>query len=841
VAEYTFTCSLPSGVHARPASAIEEVSRPFAADISILNERTGRAANAKSVLGIVGLDIRANDCCRVIVSGDDEHEAIVALERFFEQRFPACDEPLPEVAPTRADLRLPPVLRSAGAVVRAGTAVVPGIGRGRALRIGGFVIPETVPASGAIDAAGELARLDSAIEQLSRRYDRTLDATAPGVEADVLRAHRSVARDPEFSAQIASGVRDRGRTAAGAIGDADAHFAAMLASTGSVILRERALDVRDVCAQLVREIYGNDVASGGAEVHLTTDTICLADTMTPGQLLAIDRRYLKGIVLNQAGTTSHTVILARSFGVPTLVGVSAVDTAGLDGQEVVVDADLGVLVTDLTPAALRYYDMEHRRLEGRRRLRLQQMAAGPAVTADGVRIEIAANIGTAAEAAVAFAGGAEGVGLFRTEMLFVDRDRAPSEDEQFEQYRRVLAEADGRPIIIRTLDVGGDKPIPYLRLPAEDNPFLGYRAVRLYHEFEVLFREQVRALVRASAFGRLKVMIPMVSTLDEVRWCRDVVASEQRRLVDEGVSFDEGMPVGIMVEVPSAAFLLDQLSSELDFFSIGTNDLLQYFAAVDRANARVASLFDPASPAFLRLLKLIVTEVHAHENWVGLCGEMGGQMEYLPLMVGLGLDEISMAAPAIAEARAELGALSAAACRALLDEAVACSTASEVHALLARFRSERPDPLIEPDLVVTRGRGRTKEEAIKEIVDRLYVVGRTDRPRDVEEALWQREAVYSTGFGYGFAIPHCRTDAIRANTLAILKLDTPIEWGSLDGKPVGVLILLAIRESGEARAHMKILAKLARKVVHEDFRDHLAAPGDPADTCRFLEETLDLR
>jgi fructose-specific PTS system IIA-like component len=311
--------------------------------------------------------------------------------------------------------------------------------------------------------------------------------------------------------------------------------------------------------------------------------------------------------------------------------------------------------------------------------------------------------------------------------------------------------------------------------------------------------------------------------------------------VDEGVSFDEGMPVGIMVEVPSAAFLLDQLSSELDFFSIGTNDLLQYFAAVDRANARVASLFDPASPAFLRLLKLIVTEVHAHENWVGLCGEMGGQMEYLPLMVGLGLDEISMAAPAIAEARAELGALSAAACRALLDEAVACSTASEVHALLARFRSERPDPLIEPDLVVTRGRGRTKEEAIKEIVDRLYVVGRTDRPRDVEEALWQREAVYSTGFGYGFAIPHCRTDAIRANTLAILKLDTPIEWGSLDGKPVGVLILLAIRESGEARAHMKILAKLARKVVHEDFRDHLAAPGDPADTCRFLEETLDLR
>jgi multiphosphoryl transfer protein len=840
VAEYTFTCSLANGVHARPASAIEEVSRPFAADISIFNERTGQAANAKSVLGIVGLDIRADDRCRLVVSGDDQDEALEALERFFEQQFPSCDEPLPEVVSTRADVRLPPVLRSAGAVVRGGTAVVPGIGRGRALRIDRFIIPEMVPASGASDPAAELARLGSAIEQLSRRYDRTLDAMPPGVEADVLRAHRSVARDPEFSAQIASGVRDRGRTAAGAIGDAEAYFAAMLASTGSMILRERALDIRDVCAQLVTEIYGDEVASGGAEVHLTTDTICLADTMTPGQLMAIDRRYLKGIVLNQAGTTSHTVILARSFGIPTLVGVSAAETAGLDGQNIVVDADLGVLVTDLTPATLRYYDMEHRRLEGRR-LRLQEMAAGPAVTADGVRIEIAANIGTAAEAAAAFAGGAEGVGLFRTEMLFVDRDRAPGEDEQFEQYRRVLAEARGRPTIIRTLDVGGDKPIPYLRLPVEDNPFLGYRAVRLYLEFETLFREQVRALVRASAFGRLKVMIPMVSTLDEVRWCRDVVASEQRRLADAGVAFDEAMQVGIMVEVPSAAFLLDRLSSELDFFSIGTNDLLQYFTAVDRANARVASLFDPANPAFLRLLKLIVTDVHAHGSWVGLCGEMGGQMEYLPLMVGLGLDEISMAAPAIAEARAELGALSAAACRSLLDEAVACSAASEVHALLARFESERPAPLIEPDLIVKEGHGRTKEEAIKEIVDRLYVVGRTDRPRDVEEALWQREAVYSTGFGHGFAIPHCRTDAIRANTLAILKLDRPIEWGSLDGKPVEVLILLAIRESGEARAHMKVLAKLARKVVHEDFRDRLAAPGNPADTCRFLEEALDLQ
>jgi phosphoenolpyruvate-protein phosphotransferase len=835
--EYTFTCPLPNGVHARPASAIEAIARRFASDISLLNERTGQSANAKSVLGIVGLNIQADDRCAVSAAGDDERNAMAALREFFEEHFPGCDEPLPAVEAVRGEVRLPPVLRDAGADVRAGVPVVPGIGRGRAMRIGALVIPGTIPGIGVTDTPAEVARIDAALEQLVLGYERQIE-TAAGVEADVIRAHRSVARDPEFRNRLAIAVRERNFTAAGAIAEADAYFSTMLAATGSLILRERALDIRDVCGQLLRQVYGSAV-TGSGDPRLVSDTVTVADAMTPGQFLALDRRYLKGIVLGQAGTTSHTVILARSFGIPTLVGVSGADGAGIDGQDVVVDADLGVLVTRVPAAAARYYEMEQRRLDGRRR-RLQAIANEPALTTEGQRIEIAANIGTAAEAGDAFAAGAEGIGLFRTEMLFVDRDQAPTEEEQFEQYRSVLVEAGGRPVIIRTLDIGGDKPVAYLRLPSEANPFLGYRAVRLYPELEPVFRGQIRALVRASAFGRLKVMIPMVSSLEEARWCRQIITAEQDRAAGAGIPFDTSMQVGIMVEVPSAAFLLDRLSGEVDFFSIGTNDLLQYFTAVDRANAKVASLYEPLGPAFLRLLKKIVDDVHAHGRWIGLCGEMGGQLQSLPLLAGLGLDEISMAAPAVAPAKAALGALSAARCRTLLEQCLACATADEVKDLLARFGSQRPAPLIEPDLVVTGSRSRTKAEAIKEVVDRLYVAGRTDRPRDVEEAVWQREAVYSTGFGHGFAIPHCKTDAVLASSMAILKLDAPVEWGSLDGKPVEVLILLAIRESDQATAHMKILAALARKLMHEDFRDHLARDQDPAALCEFLEDALDL-
>jgi fructose-specific PTS system IIA-like component len=831
--DYRFTCPLPSGMHARPASALEHVARRFAADVALSNERTAVAANAKSVLGIVSLDIRQGDPCLVTATGRDAAWAIESLRVFIERTLPRVDDVAAPPTPRAGELRLPPVLAQAGATVTPGCAVVPGIGIGRAVAIGQLTVPTTIARSGVTDADAEVQRVEHGLGRLLARYDERLDGQGEGVEADVLRAHRSVARDPEFGQTIVQAIRERGLSAAGAIADADARFGAMLAATGSALLLERALDIRDVSRALLREVYGSALSDD--EVVLTADSVCVADTMTPGQLLALDRKFVKGLVLVHGGTTSHTVILARWAGIPTVVGVAGLEAGEIAGDQVVVDADLGAVVTGLTPAARRYYEMERRRLD-RRRVRVHRFIERPAATEDGRRIEIGANIGAAADVAPAVAGGAEGIGLFRTEMLFLARKDPPSEDEQFAQYSRAVADARGRPVIVRTLDVGGDKPLPYLPLPREDNPFLGYRAVRIYREFEGLFRRQIRALVRASAGGRLQVMIPMVSRLDEVAWVREIIADEQARLAAAGVPFDRGMLVGAMIEVPSAAFLIGPLAASLDFFSVGTNDLLQYFLATDRTNPRMAPLADPLEPAFLRLLDRVVSDAHAAGRWIGLCGEMGGQARCLPVLVGLGFDELSVSPPDIAPTKSRIGELSAAGCRALVDRAMEAASARDVAQMIDASAPRRPQPLTGLDLIALDADCRTKEEAIKAAVDLLYGAGRTDQPREIEEAVWRREAEYSTGFGYGFAIPHCKTAAVGASSMAIVRLRAGVDWGALDGGPVRTVVLLAIRESDPADAHMRVLASLARRLMHEEFRGQLEAEQDPAALCRLLHQ-----
>lgn len=833
--EFTFSCPLPNGVHARPASALEEVASCFGADIVLTNRRTGRAANAKSVLAIVGADIRQHDDCGLNIVGPDEQDAMAALKTFLRDEFPRCDEALPALAPRNGGHRLPPVLQQAGGTVHHGNPMVKGIGQGRVVQCGGLRISSSIPTTGATDFAAEVRKLDTAIAALVASYEERLLNAASRVEADILKAHRSVARDPEFRSRLHESLRKDHRTAAGAITDTEAQFTEMLVKTESTLLRERALDLRDVCFQLLRQIYGKAVVA--TEVPLTENSVVVAELLTPGQFLSLDRHFLQGLVIGHAGTTSHTVILARSFGIPTLVGVSELTGTALHGQEAVVDAECGLLVTNLTPQVRSYYDKEQQRLASRR-TRLQQFAAQPGVTSDGQRVEIASNISTAAEAAPAFAAGAEGIGLFRTEMLFLDRDEPPTETEQFDEYRSALISAGDRPVVLRTLDIGGDKPLAYLNLPTEDNPFLGYRAVRIYPEFESIFRTQIRAMVRASAFGKLQLMIPMVTTLDEIRWAKRIIREEQSHCAAQGLAFDPAMPIGVMIEVPAAAFVLDLLCREVDFFSIGSNDLLQYFAGTDRANPRVARLYDPLQPAFLRLLKKITDDIHAGGKRVGVCGEMGGQTRCLPLLIGLGLDEISAATSAVTALKAELTLCAAAACRALTQRALTCGTADEVHRLIEEFVAQRPTPLIEPELILIESESATKAEAIKEVVDQLYTLGRTDQPRVVEDAIWQREAVYSTGFGHGFAIPHCKTNAIAANSLVLLKLRQPVTWGSLDGQPVCVVMLLVVRETDQVNGHMKIFSRLARRVMHEDFREQLVREKNPATLCALLEEHL---
>ena len=833
--QHAYTCPLPTGIHARPASALEEAAQRYRSHVSLTNERSGQTANAKSVLGIVGLDVRHGDACRVTAEGPDEREAIEGLSRFLEHDFPGCDAALPAPHALSGSTALPPLLRDAPVCSLAGTPVVAGIGRGRVVTPRPPAIPSSILLAPVQDVAAEWAKLEAAIEAVAGDYAVRAGKRPHAPEAGMLRAHAGVARDPEFRQRLQQAVVADGLTAAGALEAVERHFTAMLLASESELLRERALDLRDVCRHVLRATYGE--AAGSDEIQLVEDSICVAASLTPGQFLSLDRRRLKGLALLDGGTTSHTVILARSFGVPTLVGVANLEVAALEGREVVLDADLGVLFTVVTEAVGRYHDLERARVEGRAR-RLNGFAAAPATTGDGRRVEVAANVGSAEEAEAAFEAGAEGIGLFRTEMLFLDRDEAPGEEEQLEHYRRAVRSAAGRRVIIRTLDVGGDKPLPYLRLPREDNPFLGYRAVRLYPEFERLFRDQARALVRASAAGPLSVMIPMVAAVEEVRWAREVIRSEQEACAGRGEPFDAAMPVGAMIEVPSAAFMIDHLAEHLDFFSIGTNDLLQYFVAADRANPRVAHLYEPLSPAFVRLLKHIVDGAHARGRWVGLCGELAGDVRALPLLVGLGLDEISLAAPGIAGVKAALREYWSGPCAELVARAAASATTGDVTAALGAPGLRRPRPLLTPELVLRRADCRSKAEAIKTIVDLLYVEGRTDRPRAVEDAVWRREEVYSTGFGHGFAVPHCKTDAVGANSLAVVTLRQPVEWGAIDGEPVGVLLLLAIRESEQATAHMRVLAALARRLMHEDFRARIAAEEDPDALCRFIAETV---
>lgn len=831
--EQEFICPLPSGVHARPASALEEVTRKFASEFTLLNRRTQRTANGKSILAMVGTDIRQGDACVFKVSGPDEQEAMATLTAFLKDQFPHCDAPLTAATSTE-EAPLPPCLRDAGATIHRGQPVVPGIGRGRVVHFGKFKIPSSLPRNGVTDTEKEWARLDLALTKLNAAYDQRL-ATARGIEAALLKVHRSIARDEEFRWSLHAAVVKHKRTAAGAIEQAEASFSKMLADSGSEQLRERALDIQDVCRQLLHEIYADAARDG--EIKLTANSVVAAESLTPGQFLTLDRKFLKGLVLASAGGTSHTVILARSFNIPTLAGVAKLSTIRFDEEDAVVDAEAGALVLHLTRAAKRYYTLEDRRLSERRK-QAQKMSSRAATTQDGQRIEIAANISTAGEAATAFDAGAEGIGLFRTEMLFLDRSSPPDEEEQFASYRTVLVAAKGRPVVIRTLDVGGDKPLRYLHLPVEENPFLGLRAVRMYPEFEPLFRTQIRALVRASAIGKLSVMIPMIATVDEARWVRSIVTEEQQKCAEEKIAFDPEMSIGAMIEVPAAAFAMETLGQELDFFSIGSNDLLQYFMAADRMNERLGALYNPLQPAFLRLLKQIIDAAKAQGKEVSLCGEMGGQSQYLPLLAGMGINKISAATPSLARLKMELARLDAKVCEQLLKKALTGATADDVGNALEEFSAQASLPLLEPDLVLIHSDAKTKEEAIKQAVDQLFIWGRTDDSQSVEQAIWRREATYSTGFGHGFAIPHCQSSAVRFNSLVLLKPKTPVEWNSLDGQPVRVVILLAIREGQAGTTHMQVLAKLARQVMNDDFRAELERENDPTKLCAIIKKVL---
>ena len=835
--EFAFVCSLSDGLHARPASHLAEVANDFASECLLTNLRTGSVANLKSVLAIISTDVRQGDECTVQVRGSDEQAAHAALCRFVEQVLPGCDVPLAGLSLTSASSTLPRLLRAAEVKCCFGSPVSSGIGQGKGVLLGGVTLPKGLNESVVTDPQTESGQIKHAIAAVRGRIREKLTRQKFSTEIAVLQADLAIASDVSFAQKLTEHV-SQGKSAGQAVMEAGKFFMDLLRRSDREYIRERALDVEEICLQLLEEIYGVDLVP--APIELREPSVVVGETLAPQQLLGLDRRLLRALVLEYSGATSHAVILARSLGIPTLVGVKNARALLMAGQEVVVDAIRGFVVTQVSPAVQRFYEREQRTLALRQEF-LPVRTTGPAITADGKTLEVAANASSYEELSLAFENGADGIGLFRTEMAFLHRDRAPSEEEQFAIYSEAARIATSRPVIIRTFDLGGDKAAPYLNLPAEGNPFLGYRGVRIYPEHRELLQTQLRAVLRASAFGNVQVMAPMISSLDEVLQFKEEISEIKQDLAREGIEFKQDLKIGVMIEVPSAGFILDRLCAEVDFFSLGTNDLNQYFLAVDRDNPKIAKLSNVLHPGFLRFLKKIVHDIHEADKWVGVCGEMAAEIRHLPLLVGLGLDEISLPAAGIPAFKRAISQLSSADCERTLDHVIACREKTELEAVLEKAQpSWSTQPLLSKELVLLGSESNSKEEAIQEVVDAFYIAGRTGDRQRLEEALWSREAVYSTGLGYGFAAPHCKTEAVTADSIGVLKLKQAIDWGSVDREPVNMIILIAMREPQLANRHMQVFSKLARKLMSEEFRGHLLAVENAHDMATYLARQLDI-
>ncbi len=829
--ELSLRFPLPQGLHARPASLLRDAAGAFESAITLVNRRNGLEGNAKSTLALVATLTRHDDECILVISGEDEPAALEGMRRFVSVELPLCDDVPPVAAPAQGTRPLPRALRGEGTLVHRGTPAGGGIGRAPAFIVTPWSGCPDLAQSGKGSPEEELARLERANALVGRALHRRLAAAANDTERAILKAHVAILEDVELKTRVADEINGTGAGAAQAVVAVAERFAAVLRESGSAVLAERVLDVRDVAALLVRALVPGAVDD---RISLTRDAVVVAETLSPAQFITLDKARLKAVVLAQGGAASHAVILARAHGVPCVTGVTDAVATLKDDQEIIVDGERGLVIADPSPAVAQFYDAEVAAVR-KVRERLEKVAARDAATSDGRRIEVAVNVSSLAEVQLAFAGGAEGIGLFRTELLFMNRAEAPSEDEQAGVYSEAARLAGGRRVIIRTLDAGGDKPIPYLRLPEERNSFLGFRAIRTYEAHPEIVAAQIRAALRASAHGNVKIMFPMVSSLHEVRTLRALVAAEMEKLAAGGVPFDRDIGVGIMVEVPSLAFVMDQVAREADFCSIGSNDLLQYLLAVDRDNQRVAHLFRPFEPAFLRALAAICDGARAGRMWVGLCGELGANPLAVPLLVGLGLDEISVGCASVPGVKSAIAGCATTECRELLESAMRVETADDVEALLRAFAATKADrSLLSEDLVRLGSHGRTKDEAIRELVGLLRTAGRVGDPDPVEDAIWQREETYSTGVGFGVAIPHCKSESVRATSIAVASYTAGVEWQSLDGSPVHMAILIAVSASDPGETHLKTIAGLSRKLMDDEFRASLLAARSAAEVVKLL-------
>ena len=529
----------------------------------------------------------------------------------------------------------------------------------------------------------EIARLEEALETALEELEgiqKNAEKEIGTEAAAVFHAHMLILHDPEFIGSIKDKIETERVNAEQALNETADTFVEVFETMDNEYMRERAADIRDVTKRVLANLLGVKVVSPST---ISEEVIIIAEDLTPSDTAQLNKKYVKAFATDIGGRTSHSAIMARSLEIPAVVGTKEATKQIQNGDIVIVDGIKGELHINPTEDVIAAYEAEQQQDEKEKR-ELLKLIDEKTVTSDGKQVELVANIGTPDDLEGVIQNGGEGIGLYRTEFLYMGRGQLPSEEEQFEAYKTVLENMDGKPVIVRTLDIGGDKELPYLQLPQELNPFLGYRAIRLCLEEQEIFRTQLRALLRASSYGNLKIMFPMIATLDEFRQAKAILEEEKEALMAAGENISETIEIGIMVEIPSTAVLADQFAKEVDFFSIGTNDLIQYTMAADRMNERVSYLYQPYHPAILRLINMVIDAAHREGKWTGMCGEMAGDELAIPLLLGLGLDEFSMSATSILKARAQISKLNQQEMKTLSEQAIQMQTAEEVVQLVKR-------------------------------------------------------------------------------------------------------------------------------------------------------------
>jgi phosphoenolpyruvate-protein phosphotransferase/dihydroxyacetone kinase phosphotransfer subunit len=672
--ELSLTLRNPLGLHARPAARVVETVARFDADVSVTNSTTGRGpASARSVNALATLGARQGHELLVRASGPRAGEALAALEELAADDFGDTAEVAP---PTRADRAPAPE----GAL--AGLPGAPGIAVGPARHLGRE--PLAAPTTPATDSKAEWRRLEEALENVRSEIRDTRASVAVRAgeySARIFDAHVLFLDDEALLEPARRAILEEGRNAADAWSSAAEALAADYEALDDAYQRERAADVRAVARQVVQELTG----APADRPKLEGAGIVVAADLTPADTAALDPVLVRAVATARGGPTSHSVILARALGLPAVVGVGPLLLEVPEGAELLVDGAAGAVWVEPDPDVVA---RAREQAEAEERARRTATAAShePAVTRDGHRVEVFANAGSRDDARAAVEHGAEGIGLLRTEFVFLGRDTLPDEDEQVAAYGAVAEALEGRPLVVRTLDVGADKPLPFLPRPQEANPFLGVRGIRLTLAEPELFATQLRAILRVAAEHPIKVMFPMVATLDELWRAREALSNARAALAAAGVAADDPLEVGVMVEVPAVAIQAEAFAAEADFLSVGTNDLAQYTLAAERGNADLAALGDALEPAVLRLIELCGRAVEERGGWLGVCGELASDPAAAPVLVGLGVTELSASPPAVPAVKQAVRSIDSASARALAAEALRQESAAAVRRLLASVK-----------------------------------------------------------------------------------------------------------------------------------------------------------